>query len=373
MEAKYLLSTYLASDDSQASHLEAALCVDVLYPIAKRVVQAKLSRRHVHVVDDVVQDVVAGLVTALRAMRSNGACGILQIEAWVAGSALNRCSDYFAKEHYLRTRLSNAIRYVLRRSVAFHLWKDQDGRSLCAWHRCRAAPTLTTSQLAEVMNLRRVQDCVAQVDANKVGTIRRSLSRVFALACGSIFLGPLVEALHAASGSQTSIFVRPERVPEPAGGPAPDALVVERGILRSLWDGVGALPREQRLALLLNLRGTQGIEAFWQSGLLSKSEVAASIGLSEAQLLDLPWTDLQIYDHVDGRPLRSTSSDDAAATSANERKARQQRVINWRRDGQRGVNAYLSRAAELPTPPVNISAGSASPMQMNSSRRGPRT
>lgn len=332
------IDAYMKSAAEDADTQLDELCRATIYPLAVRVVRSKLppGSDDVH---DVVQVVVLRLAMELRTMRQAGQPRLDSAVGWVVASAVNACRDHFRAANRPRTQLANAVRYVLRHSSAFKRWTHA-GRKVCGWHRCVGTPPLSPGHLATLMQHPAIIEWARRVEVNNASTVRRMLARIFALAHGSIDQGMLVPAIVEASGMPGSLIIDSTTVPEPVATTASDEMAIQRQLLCFFWTAALELPREQRLSLLLHLAGTDGVHAFWERGAVSRTDVATALSLAEKELGGLPWSDLQIAEFIEN----GTSPTDKAAvraTGEHDTKRRQQRVINWRRDARRALDARI--------------------------------
>ena len=320
-----LLRRYFYASDDDAEQILNEFYLKVLLPLCQRVVRARLPR-HRDDVEDVTQDTVLRLVARVKQVRASGDhSSIRDVAKWAMGAASKACSDFLRTKHLLRTHLANALRYRFSKSVAFPLWKAYDGRSLCGWHRCRGVPPLTESAFQHVLALPRVASRLAGIEAEYSQKLWRTLMSVFAYAEGPIYFHYLVSELIARSVGAGERTAGLDEVPAIVINGRADDLLIRKEMLRALWQAVMKLPREERLSLLLNLRGPEGVAA-WQD-VVPAAEVAAAVELSPEELDRLPLNDLQIAEHL-------------GITEANETK-RRQHVINLRRSAKRKFRAYV--------------------------------
>jgi DNA-directed RNA polymerase specialized sigma24 family protein len=337
-----LLDAYLRATEEEAEARLNVLCGTTIYPVALRVVRCKLGR-YPSDVEDVVQGVVLRLSMQLRVVRAAGSCTIENVVAWTAASALNACQDFFRVVQRPRTQLSNAIRYILGHSVVFRTWKDA-GRQVCGWRRCVGRDLVAPGALAKLMQNRRIEERLRLLDRTNAASIRRVLSAIVALANGPIDQGQLVTGVVSGSGLAPTLLVDVETVPQSIAGTVADESTLQRRLLAFFWQTALGLPLEQRMALLLHLTGKAGIQAFWDCEVVTREDVSAALGLTPAQLDELPWSDVMIADHIDRQRMAAQGRTWTAAASplSPERKKRQQQwVINFRRDARRTMDRQL--------------------------------
>jgi hypothetical protein len=94
-----------------------------------------------------------------------------------------------------------------------------------------------------------------------------------------------------------------------AGGERDTSWQVEkRMFLQRLWEEVRQLPLNQRVALLLNLRDSQGrgcIALFPAAGIATVRELSETLGISSEELAEL-WSELPLEDASIAERLRLT-------------------------------------------------------------------
>jgi DNA-directed RNA polymerase specialized sigma24 family protein len=322
-----LLRSYLCAGDEDAERTLTQLCVEVLLPSCRLIVRARLWR-HRDDVEDVIQEVVTRLVARVRAVRASGDhSSIRGVGEWAMGAASRACSDFLRKEHPLRTHLSNALRYRFSKSVPFPVWKGPNGRSVCGWHRCRHLPPLTDRAFLDVIALPQVAERLANIEPGKSETLWRALTSIFACAEGPIYFHALVSELVGRTIGGDGRRAALDDVASTASDDTTDDVLVRKEAMRSLWQAVMRLPRDERLSLLLNLRGPEGLAAWWLYDVVPAAAVAAAVELSLDELEQLPFNDLEIADRL-GLP------------GTNETKRRQQ-IINLRRSAKRKLGTYF--------------------------------
>jgi hypothetical protein len=187
---------------------------------------------------------------------------------------------------------------------------------------------LTELEFQQVLELPRVAVCLVGVEPEYSVKLWRALARVFACANGPIYFQRLVSELLNRSGTGDGRQCGIEGIAEPASDVRADEVTIQRALLEKLWQAIMTLSSEERCALLLNLRGAEGVAVWWQHNIVSQARIAEAVGLPPEELERLPLADLEIADI-----LRLEESNEVK---------RRQRVINLRRTAKRRVSEYLT-------------------------------
>jgi hypothetical protein len=262
---------------------------------------------------------------------------IENLRAYVAATAANGCRAHLRARHPERTRLQNQLRYALRHDTAFASWESGDGSplwGLASWRRSGGAPPPAPPPSP------RGAGFVAGGSAPASAELPALLRRYFLWRGGPVGFAELTGALAEALGVRDLPPVS-LTAPEEVGGEdegAPLELAEERpGVLRELedreflerlWREVRDLPRPQRVALLLNLRDSQGrdrLRLFPVTGVAGRPELA--------RVLELPLPDLQaIWERL---PLEDRSIAELLGQT-------QRQVINLRKSARARLGRRLA-------------------------------
>ncbi|MEP6782871.1 MAG: hypothetical protein ABI983_04320 [Acidobacteriota bacterium] len=226
--------------------------------------------------EDIASDTRVRLIRRLWAVRRDGGDPIEDFTAYAATTATRTCYAYLRARFPARTRFRNQVRYTVMRHPDTSLDADGDG----IW-RCRSrALRLATAQAAAARSGQQFVDAPRELDR-----LVDALALVLAI-------GDAKPVADAAEAEERAV----ERVPDPA----PDALreLSDRAELQALWFEVAALPTNQRIALLLNLRDPDGgsaLHAMPSTGIVTRAELAQLLELDDRQL-DQVWDELPLDD-----------------------------------------------------------------------------
>lgn len=294
--ADEILACYLAeSDESAAERLLHTLIAEVAAPLVRIVVASNLCGPHREETDDAAQEVLLELTSHLRRLRDGHveAIGgeeplIRNFRAYISAAARRAAGFVLRRANPERYRLRNRIRYSLKTSARLTLTEDQQGRRMAglAPFRPNSAPVATNEQLGEVpvppgassMNLARLIELVLM----PVGA--------------PVFLDDLTEYIGTALGG----FPRNESF-EAVANVASSNLseqMERRAWLAHLWTEILELPRNQRVALLLNLRdhiGDSALRFLPAIGIASIRQIASTLEMP-AEALAAMWKQLPADD-----------------------------------------------------------------------------
>jgi hypothetical protein len=206
-----------------------------------------------------------------------------------------RCQ--FPERHAFKNRLN----YLLTRLRGFALWQDENGKLLAGfavWQRGR-----TPAAPGRFKQLAHEDEIVAQVHLLRSTRAGDALAAVFDYLGGPAGFDELVSVLAAvlqirdqplesADQNQDSFTFRT------AGEPDTAWQVEKRIFLQRLWEEVRQLPRNQRAALLLNLKDAGGhgcIALFPATGIATLRQLAETLEVDAERLAEL-WNELPLED-----------------------------------------------------------------------------
>lgn len=301
----------LASSDERADEVLSRLIDAHADPVIKGVIRYKLHLNSQRAsqrddADDLYQEVLLQLLGQLRQFRRQpGAHPIADLRGMAAVIAHRACSGWMRRQFPERHALKNRLHYLLTRQRGFALWQGEDGKPLAgfaAWRGRKKA--VTASRLGEPSD---GEGLPANVPALRGGGRRDlgdALAAIFNHVGGPVEFDELVRALAALLG----IRDRPiESLPEnedaagftAAAAESDPAWHVEKRIfLQRLWEELQQLPRNQRAALLLNLKDAGGrgcITLFPATGVATLRQLADALEMSADDFARL-WNELPLED-----------------------------------------------------------------------------
>lgn len=316
-----ILASYLeAADEEDRQRALEAIVVVHAQPVARRVLarfrsaQSALSKEDA---DDIVATVHLRLVGKLRAARIAETEAVTRLEDYVATLTYHAVYDFLRRRYPERTRLKNRIRYRLANDSRFVVWQTPAGTAcgLASWG---AAPRLIANAL--------------QADEWSASVLPRNEPSEAVLTVLTHVNGPmllddvvrvLTEVWQVGETREEHDIALADLAPTPASH------AEARDFIVALWREIGELPANQRAALLLNLRDSEGGNAVAHLVLLGVAtfdDVAVAIGLDAVAFADL-WNDLPLDDLKIAAMLRLS----------------RQQVINLRKSARARLARRLSR------------------------------
>ncbi len=301
-----------ATSEEEAERRLETLLEQRVSPLIRKIVARKLSAHGgknlfpSEDLEDVAGDATLILLRRLHALRMQpGASDIESLDDYTAAVAYSVCAHHLRRRHPARSRLKSRLRYVLGREPRFLLW-EVEGLGLCCgfsrWHG-QAPDRSAAERLTEV---EQKPDRWPQswkrppfVDRADPGPM---VGEIFERIAGPVELDRLVGLVASIwqieRGQQSGFDTVFERL---ADTPAtPEIAIDRRRFLERLWIEIQQLPVRQRVALLLNLRDSQGAGMLWifpVIGVASLRAIAGALEVSVEELAGL-WGRLPVDDTV---------------------------------------------------------------------------
>jgi hypothetical protein len=234
--------------------------------------------------EDLGASAMLRVMQRLRSAADPGGAAIVNFESYVATVTLHTCDDLVRERLPRRTAAKNRLCYVLIHDPRFAQWSI-DGETVCGLASWRSAQTISRGVVID-----QVRHLAGDRD------VRRLLSAIFLAAQQPVEL----EAVVNIAVELWQMIDRPSVMLDEARHLAANAetsQIEDREFLDRLWSEIRLLNRQQRTALLLNLRDDSGsaTELFSLLGVASVNEIADTIGLPADAFAAL-WPDLPIED-----------------------------------------------------------------------------
>jgi len=234
--------------------------------------------------EDLGASAMLRVMQRLRSAADPGGAAIVNFENYVATVTLHTCDDLVRERLPRRTAAKNRLCYVLIHDPRFAQWSI-DGETVCGLASWRSTQTISRSLFIE-----QVRHLAGDRD------VRRLLSAIFLAAQQPVEL----EAVVNVAVELWQMIDRPAVMLDEARHLAANAetsQIEDREFLDRLWSEIRLLNRQQRAALLLNLRDDSGsaTELFSILGVASINEIADTIGLPADAFAAL-WPELPIED-----------------------------------------------------------------------------
>ena len=325
-----VLQLFLQAEDSeQAQQRLDELLTEHVAPIVGQIVRFKIhsfpgAGRGYETQDeeDIRSEVFLTLISHLRDMRVEGSSGLIDnFRGYVATTTYNAFHKYIREKYPVRSRLKNRLRYLFNHRTDFALWKDVHNEFLCgfsAWTgKEKFASDSSLDPLHGIENFRNSLPAGGSADRMNCEEL---CAEYLKWREGPVPLEDLVAVvaeLHGIKDPEQVVSNDPDQ--EGGGGgnvcdllPAPRANVAtdmeERVYLEHLWHEICQLPREQRVALLLNLRDAQSSDAlilFSLVGIATLHQMATVMELRWENFVAL-WNNLPLPDAAIAEMLEIT-------------------------------------------------------------------
>ena len=256
--------------------------------------------------EDLHQESVLQLTSELQKFRqSPSSHPISDVRALAAVIAHRVCSRWM--------RRLFPERHALKNRRQFAAWRDKNGSLVAGRADWKSRDIATMRSLLDT-------------SSRKLETLESALESIFGQVRGPLEFDSLVGVL----APLFTIERRTEEPSESAMSPEPDPAwrAEKRIFLERLWEEIRALARHQRVALLLNLRDSNGsscIELFPITGVATIRQLASALEMPAERLAEL-WNELPIDDARIAELLQLTRQQVInARKSARERLTRQLR------------------------------------------------
>jgi len=291
-----LLEPLLAqASDEQADELLSQLITVHAEPVIKAVIRYKLrfsTNRETQraEADDIQQEVVLQLLAQLQRFRKlPDGHPITDVRGMAAVIAHRTCARWLRRQFPERHALKNRLHYLLTRQRGFALWQDSEGKLVAGFAVWQQKKTITNVSTIEKLPKRE--------------TLAETVATIFNHLNAPVEFDELVSGVAAIQGISDqpleSLTDDEDAVHEPPA-PEPDQAwrTEKRMFLQRLWEELQQLPRNQRAALLLNLKDASGfssITLFPATGIATVRKLAEVLEISPEDFVAM-WNDLPLED-----------------------------------------------------------------------------
>lgn len=317
-----MLEPLLAAGGEQTDTLLSELITTHVEPVIKGVIRYKLHFNSHHALeqaeaDDIRQDVTVQLLAAFQKFREQPQVHPISDVLGLAAVITHRaCSRWMRRQFPERHALKNRLYYLLTRQRGFALWRDESQKLVAGFAAWQGQNGTTSKE--RLKSLADNERLLVQIRLLQTGRPQAESSSILA----AIFnhLGGPIEFDELTSTLATLLSIRDRPIQSTdedenaigltaAGGESDTAWRVEKRIfLQRLWEEVRQLPLNQRAALLLNLKDTEGrgcIALFPAAGIATVRELAETLGMSADEFSEL-WNELPLEDARIAERLRLT-------------------------------------------------------------------
>lgn len=328
-----LLKPLLDASDEQADELLLQLINVHAEPVIKGVIRFKLrlsSSTQRADADDIYQEVVLQLLALLQKFRKLPAENpIADVRGMAAVIAHRACARWLRRQFPERHALRNRLHYLVTRQRGFALWQDAKGQLVTGFAEWQAEKLATRAKPEGEAFLAQIHSPKSSKPQELAGTI----AAIFDHARGPIEFDDLLSLVASLLGVSDqpieSLAEDEDAVASVAISAEPDPAwrIEKRMFLQRLWEELQQLPRNQRAALLLNLKEANGvgcITLFPVTGIAALRELANALELSAESFAEL-WNELPLEDATIAELLGLT----------------RQQVINARKSGRERLTRRL--------------------------------
>jgi hypothetical protein len=304
--ARFLAAVLSESDQDKAATLLGELVETHVEPLMRRVVDSRM-RRHgsVHLAqsEDVVSDAVVRFLLHVEDLRQGRADSVERLDAFIAMLAARTTNDYFRRTHPAFHALRNRLRYLIEHYPDLARWKNTESgewiSGLATW---KFDKHLQTKVVADVENLE--GPTLAESRLHPAD----QLIAIFKRAGAPIRFNNLA-VLMARAWNVKDLRTENADEHEFVDVKTPvDQNLGRKQWLALLWQQICELNRNQRIALLLNLKGPDGscgTSLLVMTGVVSIHQMASAIDLPGQDFADL-WQKIPLNDLEVGALLRLT-------------------------------------------------------------------
>jgi RNA polymerase sigma factor (sigma-70 family) len=286
--------------------------------------------------EDLRQEAIAQLLNRLQKFRADAeAHSIKDLHGLAATIAYRLCALWMRRQFPERRALRNRIQYLLTRQAGFAIWREDPNdeneskrlvAGFAAWKGRR--PPAGAASLGRLSQDEKLLDALG---GGRATGLNDALAAVFNQVGAPVEFDELVKMMADLLQIEDRMFESIDADPGDNGFDMADreadvAWRVEKRIfLQRLWDEVRQLPRQQRVALLLNLRDSEGrgcIALLPALGIATFRRLAEALEMSAEGFAEV-WNETPLEDAKIAELLRLTRQQVInARKSARERLAR---------------------------------------------------
>ncbi len=293
------------ADDERADELLLQLINDHAGPVIKGVVRFKLrlsSYRETQraEADDVYQEALLQLLALLQKFRRQpDGNPIADVRGIAAVIAHRTCARWMRRQFPERHALKNRLHYLVTRQRGFALWQNAEGQLVAGFAVWQDQNKPAIRQLPDQLpgHLRSAKGGKPQELADTVAAIFNhagSPIQFDELVSGVVtLLGVSDQPIESLAEDEDEVALVPD-----AAEPDPAWKIEKKMFLKRLWEELEQLPRNQRAALLLNLKESSGfssITLFPATGIATLRQLADALEMSVESLAEI-WNELPIED-----------------------------------------------------------------------------
>jgi RNA polymerase sigma factor (sigma-70 family) len=294
------------TNDDQADELLLQLINVHADPVIKGVIRFKLRLSSYRATqraeaDDIYQEVLLQLLAQLQKFRKlPDGHPIADLRGMAAIIAHRTCARWMRRQFPERHALKNRLHYLVTRQRGFALWQNAGGQLVTGF----ALWQEQKNETPRTLDLETLPNHVRAGKGDKAQELADTVAAIFNYARHPIEFDELVTAVASLQGISDqpveSIAEDEDAVASLPDVTEPDPAwrIEKRMFLQRLWEELEQLPRNQRAALLLNLKESSGfgcITLFPATGIATLRELAAAVGMTPESFAEL-WNHLPLED-----------------------------------------------------------------------------
>ena len=322
--------------DEQADELLSHVITNHADPVIKGVIRFKLRLSSYRATqraeaDDIYQEVLLQLLAQLQKFRNlpNGH-PIADLRGMAAVIAHRTCARWMRRQFPERHALKNRLHYLVTRQRGFALWQNAEGQLVAGFAAWQNEKTTEPRRSLEVESLphnirppkgakpRQLADTIAAI----FNHVRHPIEFDELVTAMASLLGVSDQPIESLAEDDDAVASVPD-----VAEPDPAWRIEKRMFLQRLWEELEQLPRNQRAALLLNLKESSGfgcITLFPATGVATVRQLAAAVEMTAESFAEL-WNELPLEDAAIAALLGLT----------------RQQVINARKSGRERLTRRL--------------------------------
>jgi RNA polymerase sigma factor (sigma-70 family) len=289
----------LEANDDKADELLLQLINVHAEPVIKGVIRFKLrlSSSQRAESDDIYQEVILQLLAQLQKFRKlPDGYPIGDVRGMAAVIAHRTCARWLRRQFPERHALKNRLHYLVTRQRGFALWQNTEGQlvaGFAAWQEQKLPLRRATDNLSLHVRPPKTGKELADTIAAIFNHVRGPIEFDELLAAVASLLGVSDQPIESLAEDDDAVAsVADVAEPDPAWR------IEKRMFLQRLWEELQELPRNQRAALLLNLKEASGagcITLFPATGIATLRQLANTLEMTAEAFAEL-WNELPLED-----------------------------------------------------------------------------